>query len=174
MNDSYHFGQTLINDYGRPYWQGVNNISGFSASANDGRFAFYIDGEYQYAPTIPGYPLSVRQVIANADLNPLLPPTPIPANKFSLLDTYATMKYGGLDFSVGKQSMWWGPSESGAVVDERQCCSLLDAPNQPHGADQHSSAFKVPGAIRDVQLFRSIRGASVSCRALHVWAEGEL
>ena len=22
VNDSYHFGQTLINDYGRPYWQG--------------------------------------------------------------------------------------------------------------------------------------------------------
>ena len=35
VNDSYHFGQTLINDYGRPYWQGVNNITGFSASAND-------------------------------------------------------------------------------------------------------------------------------------------
>ena len=84
VNDSYHFGQTLINDYGRPYWQGVNNITGFSASANDGRFAFYVDGEYQYAPTIPGYPLSVRQVIANVDLNPLQPPTPISANQFRL------------------------------------------------------------------------------------------
>ena len=52
VNDSYHFGQSIINDYGRPYWQGVNNYTGFSASANDGRFAFYIDGEYQYAPTI--------------------------------------------------------------------------------------------------------------------------
>ena len=54
VNDSYHFGQTLINDYGRPYWQGCNNVTGFSASANDGRFAFYVDGEYQYSPTIPG------------------------------------------------------------------------------------------------------------------------
>jgi len=116
VNDSYHFGQTLINDYGRPYWQGLNNITGFSASANDGRFAFYIDGEYQYAPTIPGYPLSVRQVISNVDLNPLLPPTPVKANQFSLLDTYATMRYGGLDFSVGKQSMWWGPTEGGPLL----------------------------------------------------------
>ena len=116
VNDSYHFGQTLINDYGRPYWQGFNNVTGFSASANDGRFAFYVDGEYQYAPTIPGYPLSVRQVIANVDLNPLQPPTPVVANQFRLLDTYATMKYGGLDFSVGKQSMWWGPSEGGALL----------------------------------------------------------
>lgn len=116
VNDSYHFGQTIINDYGRPYWQGVNNITGFSASANDGRFAFYVNGEYQYAPTIPAYPLSVRQVIANVDENPLQPPTPIPANQFHLLDTYASMKYAGLDVSVGKQSMWWGPGESGALL----------------------------------------------------------
>ncbi len=116
VNDSYHFGQTLINDYGRPYWQGVNNISGFSASANDGRYAFYVDGEYQYSPTIPGYPLSVRQVIANVDENPLQPPTPISANQFRLLDTYAVMKYGGLDFSVGKQSMWWGPGQGSAML----------------------------------------------------------
>ncbi|MGB8768195.1 MAG: capsule assembly Wzi family protein [Candidatus Korobacteraceae bacterium] len=116
VNDSYHFGQTLINDYGRPYWQGVNNITGFSASANDGRFAFYIDGEYQYAPTIPGYPLSVREVIANVDQNPVQPFTPISANQFQLLDTYASVKFGGLDFSVGKQSMWWGPGEGGALL----------------------------------------------------------
>lgn len=116
VNDSYHFGQTLINDYGRPYWQGVNNITGFSASANDGRFAFYVDGEYQYAPTIPAYPLSVRQVIANVDLNPVQPPTTISANQFQLLDTYTTMKFAGLDFSVGKQSLWWGPTESGSML----------------------------------------------------------
>ena len=116
VNDSYHFGQTLINDYGRPYWQGVNNVTGFSTSANDGRFAFYVDGEYQYAPTIPAYPLSVRQVIANVDENPLQPPTPISANQFALQDTYAMMKYAGLDWSVGKQSMWWGPGEGGALL----------------------------------------------------------
>jgi membrane-associated phospholipid phosphatase len=116
VNDSYHFGQTLINDYGRPYWQGWNNVTGFTASANDGRFAFYVNGEYQYAPTIPAYPLSVREVIANVDDNPVQPPTPISANQFRLLDTYATMKYGGMDFSVGKQSMWWGPTESGSML----------------------------------------------------------
>jgi hypothetical protein len=117
VQDSYHFGQTLINDYGRPYWGGVSNITGFSASAKDGRFAFYVDGEYQHAPSIPAYPLSVREVIANADLNPLQPPVPIrTANQFRLLDTYASVKYGGLDFSVGKQSLWWGPGESGALL----------------------------------------------------------
>ena len=33
INDSYHFGQTIINDYGRPYQEGFNAISGFSARA---------------------------------------------------------------------------------------------------------------------------------------------
>ena len=28
VRDSYHFGQTLINDYGRPYWTGFNDITG--------------------------------------------------------------------------------------------------------------------------------------------------
>jgi len=116
VNDSEHFGQTIINNYGRPYWQGVNNYTGFSASANDGRFAFYVDGEQQYAPTIPGYPLSVRQVIAYVDDNPLQPSTPISANQFTLLDTYAVAKYAGLDFSVGKQSMWWGPDAGDAML----------------------------------------------------------
>jgi membrane-associated phospholipid phosphatase len=116
VNDSYHFGQTLINDYGRPYWQGFNNITGFSASANDGRFAFYVNGEYQYSPTMPAYPLSIRQLIANVDLNPVQPPTPVSANQFRLLDTYATMKYAGIDWSVGKQSMWWGPGQSGSLL----------------------------------------------------------
>ena len=116
VNDSYHFGQTLINDYGRPYWEGVNNVSGFTASANSGRFAFYVNGEYQHSPPMPGYPVSVRQVIANVDGNPVQPATPFSADRFRLLDTYATMRYGGLDFSVGKQSMWWGPTESGAML----------------------------------------------------------
>ena len=26
--DGFHFGQTIINDYGRPYWTGFNNVSG--------------------------------------------------------------------------------------------------------------------------------------------------
>jgi hypothetical protein len=38
INDSYHFGQTITNDYGRPYQEGFNAISGFSARAEDFRF----------------------------------------------------------------------------------------------------------------------------------------
>ena len=116
LNDN-HFGQTIINDEGRPYQEGVNEDTGFVASANDGRFAFYVNGEYQHSPSAPAYPLSVRQVIANVDMDPLQPATPFDTvNRFRLLDTYSSVKWMGLDFSIGKQSLWWGPTESGAML----------------------------------------------------------
>ena len=33
LNDSYHFGQTVINNYGRPYQEGFSSYDGFSAYA---------------------------------------------------------------------------------------------------------------------------------------------
>ena len=117
INDSYHFGQTLINDEGRPYQQGANIITGFSARAQDGRFAFYASGEYQHTPSAPPYTLLQRSVIAEVDLNPIQPPTPFATiNRFQLLDTYVAMKYAGMDWSIGKQSLWWGPGEGGELL----------------------------------------------------------
>src|SRR5260370_13906580 len=39
--DGYHFGQTIINDYGRPYGEGFNNVTGFTSHAVAGPFLFY-------------------------------------------------------------------------------------------------------------------------------------
>ena len=66
VNDSFHFGQTLYDDYGRPYWKGFNNITGVSGSAVDGRFVMYGRGEYQHAPAIPAYSPSVQQFEAKS------------------------------------------------------------------------------------------------------------
>ena len=32
LRDGYHFGQTIVNDYGRPYGEGFNDVTGFTAS----------------------------------------------------------------------------------------------------------------------------------------------
>src|SRR4051812_4448612 len=118
LDDSYHFGQTIINDFGRPYRQGFNAISGFTARAAEGHFAFFVTGEYQHAPGGAAHPLSVRQVISQADNTPLQPETPFsPRNDFRLLDSYVSMTFLGQDLSFGKQSLWWGPGEGGAVID---------------------------------------------------------
>ena len=76
LNDSFHFGQTITNDFGRPYQEGFNQIAGFTARAESGHFAYYVRGEYQHAPGAPAYPLSVRQLIAQVDLKPVQPATP--------------------------------------------------------------------------------------------------
>ena len=43
INDSAHFGQTIINDYGRPYEEGFNMVDGFIARAR--RWALLIGPE---------------------------------------------------------------------------------------------------------------------------------
>jgi hypothetical protein len=117
LNDSFHFGQTIINDFGRPYRQGFNSISGFTSRAETGRFAFYVRGEYQHAPDQAAYPLSVRNLIAQTDLNPVQAATRAPTvNQFRLLDTYVSTAFLGNEVSVGKQSLWWGPDAGGAML----------------------------------------------------------
>lgn len=117
LNDSYHFGQTIINNYGRPYQEGVNTWDGFSGYGTAGRFTIYVRGEYQHAGPAPAYPLSVREVIATADLNPLQPAVPIATiNRFTLLDTYVAANAAGWNFSFGKQSLWWGETDGGALL----------------------------------------------------------
>jgi Capsule assembly protein Wzi/PAP2 superfamily len=117
LNDSYHLGQTIINNYGRPYQEGFNTYDGFSAYGTAGRYTIYVRGEFQRAPSGPAFPLAAREAIASADLNPLQPATPVPAaSQFRLLDTYISANVGGWDLSVGKQSLWWGRGVGGALT----------------------------------------------------------
>jgi Capsule assembly protein Wzi/PAP2 superfamily len=117
LNDSFHFGQTIINDFGRPYQEGFNQVTGFTARAESGHFAYYVRGEYQHSPGAAAYPLGVRQVIAQVDLNPLQPATPFAeVNQFRLLDTYVAGTFLSHQISIGKQSLRWGPGESGAML----------------------------------------------------------
>jgi hypothetical protein len=117
LQDSYHFGQTIINDFGRPYGKGANVISGFSGWASTGRFALYVRGEYQHAPSAPAYSQQVRDLIAQTDWNPVQPPQPIATvNQFTLLDTYAVINLDNWALSFGKQSLWWGSAEGGALM----------------------------------------------------------
>jgi membrane-associated phospholipid phosphatase len=117
LNSSYYFGQTLINNFGRPYQEGYNQVTGFTARAEEGRFAYYVRGEYQHAPSAPAYSPGVEQVIAQASNIPVQAPTPFPeVNDFRLLDAYVSGTLAGNAISVGKQSLWWGPGEGGAMI----------------------------------------------------------
>lgn len=118
LNRSYDFGQTLFNDFGRPYGEGVNQVAGLSAWASAGPVAAYIRGEYQYAPSRRALPLAARQMISDLDYGVPIPPnTPTPAvNHLQLLDAYIAVNLKGWQLSLGRQSLWWGPSRGGPMI----------------------------------------------------------
>src|SRR5438552_6004381 len=49
LRDGYHFGQTIINNYGRPYGEGFNSVAGFTAHAVAGPLSLDFQGEYQHS-----------------------------------------------------------------------------------------------------------------------------
>ncbi len=65
--DSYHFGQTWWNDFGRPLGRGSSAIAGFSFRAHDGRFFFYDRQELQHSPGNPAETPAVNQLINTLD-----------------------------------------------------------------------------------------------------------
>ena len=116
LNDSYHFGQTIVDDYGRPYAGGVNAIAGGSAWLAQGRFAIYVSGEYEYAPSSPTYSPAVNNAIAAMDNNPVQSGTFPSTDQFRLMDTYVSSNQANWIFSFGKQSLWWSPDYSNAFL----------------------------------------------------------
>ena len=123
---NYDFGQTIINDYGRPYEEGVNGIAGFSAWATSGRWVAYVRGEYEHAPSAPALPEPVLLAIPVLQGLPGTPPaTPFAAvNRFQLLDAYAGMNLNNWQFTFGQQSLWWSPTEGGGTLYSNNAVSI--------------------------------------------------
>jgi Capsule assembly protein Wzi len=117
LTDSYQFGQTIVNDFGRPFSEGEIFITGGSGRAFDGPFAIFVRGEYQHAPGVPAESLPIRQLISTLDKNPLQPAVPSDSvDQFRLLDTYAAVNLKNTELSFGKQSTAWGTGRSGGLL----------------------------------------------------------
>jgi hypothetical protein len=122
LTNSYHFGQTVSYDFGRPFEQGTNGQAGSAFRAEVGPFAFYVRAEYQHAPSAPAPSEAVLNVIALKDEVPV----PLDAgiggiNRPRVLDTYIVMKLSPLkldnwQLSVGRESHSWGPGPGGAFL----------------------------------------------------------
>lgn len=149
LRDGYHFGQTILDDYGRPYWTGYNNVTGIIADAETGPLSFFVRGEYQYAPAMPSYPASVQQATAAADGTPVLANGTAAYNRFQLLDSMASFNINNLQISVGNQSEWMGPGESGPLLlsDNSAPFPMVKIDDvQPH---------EIPGLSRILGPFRA-------------------
>jgi hypothetical protein len=116
LRDGYNFGQTIINDFGRPYGEGFNSIDGITAHAEAGPLAFYIRGEYQHAPAVASDPDTVlRATAAAVDIPPLANGKP-EVNRFDLLEGLVALNVRNIQISFGKQSLWLGPGGAGPFL----------------------------------------------------------
>lgn len=116
LRDGYHFGQTIINDYGRPYGAGFASVEGFTSHAEAGPLSISVQAEYQHAPAVASDPPGVLQATADVDLTlPLANGTP-EINRFRLLDSTVALTFRNAQISFGQQSLWLGPSEAGAFL----------------------------------------------------------
>lgn len=140
LRDGFHFGQTLINDYGRPYAEGFNNITGLGASAMAGPLSFSFRGEYQHAPSVASDPPNVLQAIAIEDgvVTPL-PDGSATLDRFRLIEASIGLTFNGVKLSFGRQNLWLGPGESGALLlsDNAQPITMLQLDS--------ASPFEFPG-----------------------------
>lgn len=117
LTDGFTFGQTLINDFGRPYERGFNSVTGFSAWTTAGHWVGYVRGEYQQSPSAPALSDSARLTIAAVKNVPEPPATPVPSvNQFQLLDAYVGLNFSNWQTTFGQQSLWWGPGNGGPMM----------------------------------------------------------
>jgi hypothetical protein len=129
LTDGYHFGQTIVNNFGRPFERGTNALAGFSGSGSAGALGFYVRGEFEHAPGAPGVSQTVQNAIQLADAKttnaqeagpPIFQPATAtaPFNQFRLLDSYVMLNINGWQASFGKQSLWLGPTQDPFLLSD--------------------------------------------------------
>ena len=143
LTDNYHFGQTLLNDYGRPYQEGFNATDGASGYATAGPLVFYVRGEYQSAPGALAPTTAMLDFFNRTDHWPTGAAVPVESvSRFRLLDTYVGLNWGNWQFSFGRNSMWWGPSEGGTMIFSNNA-----APLNNMFTVNRVSPFRLPGVF---------------------------
>jgi membrane-associated phospholipid phosphatase len=123
LADSFHFGQTWWNDFGRPLGRGSSVIAGFSFRAHSGRLFFYDRQEQQHDPGNPAESPAINQLINTLDIfqpgsDPHILPVPERAayERQRPIELYAGVAVGGNNLSLGKQEIYWGPTTMGPLA----------------------------------------------------------
>jgi len=161
LTDSFHFGQTVSYDFGRPFERGTNGQAGGSFSAAAGPLTLYVRAEYQHAPSAPALPSAAINAISIADAEPQSgvragPFTPI--NRLQLLDAYVGVNLSNWQLTLGKQSLSWTPASNGSMI----WSDNIDPVNMVRLANPEPvrlpSILKFFGPVRIDQFFGRLEG----------------
>jgi hypothetical protein len=176
LRDSFHLGQTIINDYGRPYENGFNNYTGFSARAEAGRFSLYFRGEFQRAPSATGYSSTLSAYLSNcvdgiplgsfsnatpvsscpngispatSPLQDTIPEGPIAtANDIRVMEANLSYHLLGHEVSFGKSDHWLGPDQGASMLWDNNAENIYDF------EINKIEPFRIPGLSRITGPFR--------------------
>ena len=142
LNDSFHFGQTVRDDFGRPFGRGLNSYAGTSLRAAYGHFFAGARAELQQAGGRPAYSPEVRSSLARFDL---LPPTVFgeqpSVRRARVIEGYVGAAFGPISISVGKQSLYWGPGSQAPL-------SFSSNAEPTQNAKLTTDAIRLPGPLR--------------------------
>ena len=117
LTDGFHFAETLVDDNGRPFGRGANLYSGTAFRATAGPFAAYVHAEMQRVPGAQAPDANAEQQIAAADFTPTAAAGPVSGVlRGRVLDANASFTFSNNQLTVGRQSLWWGPAQSGATL----------------------------------------------------------
>jgi len=123
LGDGYHFGQTVVNDYGRPYSEGFNSIAGFASHAQLGPLTFFVHGETQHSPALGSAPQQVLAATAAIDGTQPVSTARAEINRFRLLESTVGIAIRGAQLTFGRQSLWLGPGKTA-----RFCSAAIQNP----------------------------------------------
>jgi hypothetical protein len=121
LADSFHFGQTWWNDFGRPLGRGSSAIAGYEIRAHSGRLFFYNREELQHGPGNPAESPAQNELINSLDKltfnQPVIQPVPARSayDQARAIELYAGVAFEGNALSVGKQAIYWGPTTMGPL-----------------------------------------------------------
>ncbi len=122
LTDGYDFGETIVNNFGRPFGEGFNSVTGISTRFVAGPFGAYIRGEYQHAAAPMNLTPATQQSILAQDVpyappgSPWMVPPPTAVDRVAILDAYLSLNIKNNLVTFGKQSLWWGPSQGGPFL----------------------------------------------------------
>lgn len=132
LRDSYHFGQTIADDFGRPYGPGANAVSGVSAWGSARAFSFYFRGEHQYAAPLPLYNQAAQNAIVAAD-STFVQGGQVPfgwnlnlstTDRVRFVEAYGSANIANWQISFGQQALWWGPDRTTSLILSNNASAL--------------------------------------------------
>lgn len=143
LRDSFHFAQTIADDFGRPYGQGWNSIYGTALHGEWGPVALNLRGEFQQAQSLANYRNSALQAISVSDGLPVQTLPGVTAlQRFRPIEATIALKLAGWQATFGEQNQWWGQARSSSLLlsNNAEAPVLLSL--------QRDRPFELPGVGR--------------------------